>query len=83
MNTQQRMQFQWIAYCCERNKSSVNVGSRVRRDAIVAAWDEIVELRSQNKRLREVLDKVMEWYDHGITWHMVKVHWRVTTIVTP
>ena len=26
------------------------------------------DLHKENKRLREVLDKVMEWYDHGITW---------------
>ena len=69
MDKHQWLEFGEIAQMCGGGQfRSINVASKVRSATIVAAFDEIVELRSQNKRLREVLDKVMEWYDHGISW---------------
>lgn len=52
MNTKQWAEFRAIMHQCSSGQfRSINVSSKTRSDAIIAAWDEIEQLKGKNRHL--------------------------------
>lgn len=63
MNELQYKEFGLIAQQCggdDRRYRSINVASKVRRDAILAAWRELERLRDVNGELLAACDKALD-----------------------
>ena len=76
MNTKQMTEFRAIKDQCSSGQfRSINVASKARSDAIVAAWDEIERLREELteavriiEQLREAVEEMTtpRWLAHGV-----------------
>lgn len=58
MNDAQWIEFDHIAQQCKAGVDSINVASQGRRDAIVAAWNELIRLQSINDDLLAAAEHV-------------------------
>ena len=64
MNEKQYREFEHIARQCESSKNtSINVGGKIRRDAIVAVWHELNVRIIESRQLRKALYNLVKLAD--------------------